>query len=109
MDVLIPLIIAVVVLAGVATFLRRQRERAGEEDPDDKSQKRAPEPEPDPLVRRAPVREFHVHGNEARVTFDVPLPDEVDEILNELLVDEAIGKSFQINQKRMEHKIKMKP
>ncbi|MCH8984478.1 MAG: hypothetical protein IH943_10345 [Acidobacteria bacterium] len=90
MDVLIPLIIAVAVLAGVATFLRRQRERASEADPVEKSRKREPEPEPDALVRRAPVREFHVHGNEARVTFDVPLADEVDEILNELLVDEAI-------------------
>lgn len=39
---------------------------------------------------KAPVAEFHVSGTEARVTFDVPLDDEDDEILNELLVDEAV-------------------
>jgi hypothetical protein len=38
----------------------------------------------------APVADFHVHGEEARVTFDVPLADEEDPVLNELLVDEAI-------------------
>ncbi len=38
----------------------------------------------------APVREFHVHDIEARVTFDVPLSDEDDEVLNQLLVDQAI-------------------
>lgn len=44
----------------------------------------------DPEVgHHAPVADFHVHGNEARVTFDVPLGDE-DPILNDLLVDEAI-------------------
>jgi hypothetical protein len=29
-------------------------------------------------------------GDEARVTFDVPLEDEVDEVLNDLLMDEAV-------------------
>lgn len=38
----------------------------------------------------APVADFHVQGEEAIVTFDVPLPDEDDTVLNELLVDEAI-------------------
>lgn len=41
-------------------------------------------------ARGAPVAEFHVVGSEARVTFDVPLDEEDDEILNELLVDEAV-------------------
>lgn len=41
-------------------------------------------------AQRAPVSEFHVVGSEARVTFDVPLDDEDDEILNELLLDEAM-------------------
>ena len=45
---------------------------------------------PEPTAPRAPVAEFHVRGNEARVTFDVPLPDEDDEVLNEILVDEAV-------------------
>jgi len=38
----------------------------------------------------APVSDFHVHDVEARVTFDVPLGEEDDEILNELLVDQAV-------------------
>jgi len=45
---------------------------------------------PEPAAPRAPVAEFHVRGSEARVTFDVPLPDEDDEVLNEILVDEAV-------------------
>lgn len=40
--------------------------------------------------QRAPVESFHVVGDEARVTFDVPLDDEDDEILNELLMAEAV-------------------
>lgn len=40
--------------------------------------------------QKAPVSEFHIAGSEARVTFDVPLDDDDDEILNELLVDEAV-------------------
>jgi hypothetical protein len=40
--------------------------------------------------QHAPVVDFHVQGEEAIVTFDVPLPDETDQVLNELLVDEAI-------------------
>jgi hypothetical protein len=38
----------------------------------------------------APVESFHVVGDEARVTFDVPLEDEDDEVLNDLLTDEAV-------------------
>jgi hypothetical protein len=38
----------------------------------------------------APVESFHVVGNEARVTFDVPLEDDDDEVLNDLLMDEAV-------------------
>lgn len=41
-------------------------------------------------IQRAPVSEFHVAGSEARVTFDVPLDDEEDEVLNEILLDEAM-------------------
>ncbi len=39
---------------------------------------------------RAPVADFHVHGEEATVTFDVPLPDKEDQVLHDLLVDEAV-------------------
>lgn len=38
----------------------------------------------------APVESFHVQGDEARVTFDVPLDDDDDEVLNELLMDQAV-------------------
>jgi hypothetical protein len=38
----------------------------------------------------APVESFHVVGDEAQVTFDVPLDDEDDEILNDLLLGEAV-------------------
>jgi hypothetical protein len=39
----------------------------------------------------APVAEFHVKGSDALVSFDVPLPEgEVDEVLRELLVREAV-------------------
>ncbi|HEX6286101.1 MAG TPA: hypothetical protein VFZ80_01325 [Acidimicrobiia bacterium] len=38
----------------------------------------------------APLESFHVVGDEARVTFDVPLDDEDDEVLNDLLDGEAI-------------------
>ncbi|HXV72333.1 MAG TPA: hypothetical protein VEB69_13165 [Acidimicrobiia bacterium] len=38
----------------------------------------------------APLESFHVVGTEARVTFDVPLDDDDDEVLNDLLEGEAI-------------------
>lgn len=42
------------------------------------------------VTHSAPLGEFHIVGDEARVTFDVPLDDEDDQILNDLLVDEAV-------------------
>lgn len=39
---------------------------------------------------RAPVSDFTVRGGAIHVTFDVPLPDERDEILEELLAAEAV-------------------
>lgn len=83
-------LIALIVLAVVAMTLMRQRKRASEVNLEDKSWLRQAEPEPDPLVRHSPVTEFHVHGHQARVIFNVPLPDEDDEVLNDLLVDEAV-------------------
>lgn len=38
----------------------------------------------------APVSEFHVQGDEIRVTFDVPLPEERDEVLEDLLLEESV-------------------
>lgn len=37
-----------------------------------------------------PLESFHVVGTEARVTFDVPLDAEDDEVLNDLLLGEAV-------------------
>ena len=42
------------------------------------------------LGHHAPLESFHIVGDEARVTFDVPLEEEDDEVLNEILVGEAI-------------------
>lgn len=84
------ILVALVVLAVIATSLLRQRKRAAEVDLDDKSWLRAGSGEPEPGISTAPVKDFHVHGTEARVTFDVPMPEEDDPILNDLLVDEAV-------------------
>ena len=85
--------VALIVLALVLLLvdaLRRQRKRAADLDLDDRSWLRVQVPdEIDPKTRHAPVAEFHVQGDEARVVFDVPLPDEDDEVLNGLLMDEA--------------------
>ncbi|HUF14793.1 MAG TPA: hypothetical protein VMQ46_02775 [Acidimicrobiia bacterium] len=42
------------------------------------------------MGHRAPVESFHVVGDQARVTFDVPLDDEDDQVLFDLLTDEAV-------------------
>ena len=39
---------------------------------------------------QAPVESFHVVGDEARVTFDVPLDEREDEVLYDLLADQAV-------------------
>lgn len=43
-----------------------------------------------PDAQRAPLGSFHVEGEQAKVTFDVPLPDEDDDILNDLLLAQAV-------------------
>ncbi|HLF61111.1 MAG TPA: hypothetical protein VI980_08040 [Acidimicrobiia bacterium] len=82
--------IALVVLGVVVVSLRRQRKRAASIDLEDTSWLRREAVEPDPITRRAAVADFHVHGSQARVTFDVPLPEEDDPVLNDLLVDEGV-------------------
>ena len=82
--------IALVVLGVVVISLRRQRKRAAALDLEDTSWLRRSPVEADPITKRAAVADFHVHGSEARVIFDVPLPDESDPVLNDLLVDEAV-------------------
>ncbi len=84
-------IFALIVVAIIATLLRRQRKRAASVDLEDESWLRTTiKAEVEPAARTAPVRDFHVHGNEARVSFDVPLPEEEDPFLHDLLVDEAV-------------------
>jgi hypothetical protein len=83
-------IIAFVVLGVVVVSLRRQRKRAAAIDLEDTSWLRRAPVEPDPIAKRLAVADFHVNGTEARVVFDVPLPEEDDPILNDLLVDEAV-------------------
>ncbi len=51
------------------------------------------------LGHHPPLESFHVVGNEARVTFDVPLQDEEDSVLNDLLVGEGVEV---VRQKRHE-------
>lgn len=82
--------IALVVIAVVVVSLRRQRKRAAAVDLEDTSWLRRAPAEADPITKRLAVADFHVNGSEARVIFDVPLPDENDPVLNDLLVDEAI-------------------
>lgn len=90
MDLGLTLIIIAVILFAVGLLLRRQRpERAGVEAP---SRRRRPqvEPEVDVVHPRPKVAEMHVVGDEARVTFDVPVPEGEDEVLAELLTHEAV-------------------
>lgn len=83
-------LIVVIALAVIAFALRRQRERAANLDIDDGSWLASEPEEVEPISQHAPVSEFHVHGTEARVTFDVPLGEEEDDVLNNILVDEAV-------------------
>jgi hypothetical protein len=84
------LIVVAVVLAIAAFYLRNRRERLKEEygftDPTAVSV-----PEIDVEHPRPTVAEFHVRGDEAMVTFDVPLLEgHVDDVLRELLLHEAV-------------------
>ena len=83
------IVVAVLLLVGNSWMKRRTEERKQAAEggaPSDDS----PKESTDSMARKAPVSEFHIVGDEARVTFDVPLDDDDDEILNELLIDEAV-------------------
>ncbi len=80
-----------IVLVVVAIVLRNRREQLKKElgyrEPDKASAAR----EIDVERPRPHVSGFHVHGEDATVTFDVPLPEgDVDEVLEDLLKHEAI-------------------
>lgn len=89
------IIVAVLVLGFVIWFLARSRKRQAER------MERAASTAPaaglstsrelfGPDAQRAPLASFHVEGEQAKVTFDVPLPDDDDHILNDLLLAEAV-------------------
>ena len=84
------LIVTALILVVVAMYLRNRREQLKKElgytEP-----KTVEVPEIDVEHPRPQVAEFHVRGDEATVTFDVPLPNgDVDGVLKELLLHEAI-------------------
>ncbi len=77
-------IVAAIALLGIgwAAALLARRARPGDEGSEEVVATTRPRPE---------VAEFHVRGEEAVVTFAVPLPEgEVDQVLKDLLLSEAI-------------------
>lgn len=84
------LIAVAIVLVVLAVYLRNRREQLKQQ-LGYTEKKTAAVPEIDVEHPRPQVAEFHVRGEEATVTFDVPLPDgEIDGVLKELLLHEAI-------------------
>jgi hypothetical protein len=78
------IVVVVLVVVGRNWLKKRTAEHAGGLDASDEATGARSE------GQHAPVAEFHVVGSEFRVTFDVPLDDEEDEVLNEILLDEAM-------------------
>jgi len=86
------LLIVIAIVLFVIGLAMRRRPRLGEPGakPIGRLRRGAPEPQPEMAAAPRPrVVEMHVIGEEARVTFDVPIAED-DEILNELLTHEAI-------------------
>jgi hypothetical protein len=92
------LIFVAFVLIGVGLLLGRRRNELASQVGFEKKASRArrsaagPPPTliPDITHLRPKVAEMHVVGEEAQVTFDVPFPPEGDEVLSDLLVQEAL-------------------
>lgn len=88
--------ILILIIAGVAWFLvtsrRRQEKRLAEAATTAAAAGLATTPSVFEAAtgNHAPVSAFHVQGEEIQVTFDVPLGDDPDPVLNDLLVEEAI-------------------
>jgi hypothetical protein len=82
----IVLLVLAVVLAVIAVILGRRTRRQV-----DQIREGTAGPALDLTHPRPRVAGFHVRGTEAAVSFDVPLPEgEVDEVLSDLLVGEAV-------------------
>lgn len=89
------LLLVAIILFAANWYIERRRKEAGIESPRRARQgRRRPEvekpSEPDFVRPRPALDSFHVRDEEALVTFDVPFPDEGDDVLADLLVGEAI-------------------
>ena len=89
------IILVAIVLIVVAVVLNRKRQELAEQTGIEVPKRgRRSEPVPqtveDPTVPRPRVVDTTVHGEEAHVSFDVPIPEDGDEVLAELLVNEAV-------------------
>lgn len=91
-DIGIILIVLAVALFVANWYFERRRKESGEEQPARKGRRQAPVniDEPDFVRPRPAVDSFHVEGERALVTFDVPFPEDGDEVLADLLVSEGI-------------------
>ena len=88
-------VLALLVVAGVVIYMfwaraRRMKEAQGQSDSAFGSGLSTSKDLFADETKTAPVESFHVAGHEARVTFAVPLGDEEDEVLNDLLVAQAV-------------------
>lgn len=89
------LLLVAIILFAANWYIERRRKEAGVELPPRgrrarrEAQPKAPA-EPDFVRPRPAVESFHVRDKEAQVTFDVPFPDEGDDVLADLLVGEAV-------------------
>lgn len=85
-------LIVIALILFVVGFVTRKKRPAPEATSKPSRSRRTPSPALlVPVSRiRPPVADFHVHGDEARVFFSVAAPAEPDEVLNELLVGEAV-------------------
>lgn len=96
MPVGVGIIFVAVVLIATSIYLQRRRkalqEELGIELPVKRGRRALPvtAPKVDLSHPRPEVTDFHVEGHSAKVTFNVPLPPGDDEVLSDLLVDEAI-------------------
>lgn len=89
MEIGIPLILIGAAIIAYAIISQRRERAVGE--PEGASDGEARTQDVNVSRPRPAVADFHVAGDEARVTFDVPLPEgDVDEVLRDLLTHEAI-------------------
>lgn len=84
MGIAVGVIVGLIVLAAIAYAVYRGSGAKRDSGPDAKGS------EAEVLGGQAPVAEFHVRGDQAQVYFDVPLPEDVDEVLTSLLKHEAV-------------------